>query len=144
MRVVVLIVEAHGQQGVIAQIGFQGTEIDTGLALVTFHERVFVLIGRHGAAAHVAAVGERAANVDLGAVIVPAASPYLDAGLEVAGRFFADQVDRRTGRAGTGQQAGCSLEDFHPVIDGHVAQGLPRRVRRVAQGGNAVVLEVLD
>ena len=142
--VVVLVIKAQGQEGVIAEVGFEGAEIDPGLALVAVHERVLVLVGRHGTAANVAAVGKRAADVDLGAVVIPTAGTDIDAGLEFAGRFFADQVDRRPRGSGTGQEAGGTLEDFHAVVDGHVTQGLPRGVRRVAQGGNAVVLEILD
>lgn len=43
-----------------------------------------------------------------------------------------------------GEQAGGALEHFDAVVDRHVSHGLACRVLGVAQGRNAVVLEVLD
>jgi hypothetical protein len=143
LRVAVLVIEADGEQGVFGQVGFQRAEIHIGVALVVVHERVLVLIRRHRAATHVAAVGQRATHVDLGAIVVPTAGAEFHAGLEVAGGLFADQVDRRARGASAGEQAGSALENFHAVIDRHVGQGLAGRVGGVAQGRNAVVLEVL-
>ena len=65
-------------------------------------------------------------------------------GLELAGRFFAHHIDGAAGAACAGEQPGCTLENFDPVVNGSVGQGVPGRVLRVLQDRNAVVLKVLD
>ena len=109
------------------------------------HERVLVLVGGYRPAADVAGLGQRAADVQFGAVIVPTARAQFDMALEFMGRFLADQVDRGAEGPRTGEQAGRPLEYFHPVVDGHVTERIARGVADVAgRRGNPVVLEVVD
>ncbi|MNJ61418.1 hypothetical protein D3C77_572030 [compost metagenome] len=65
--------------------------------------------------------------------------------LEISGGFFTHQIDGGAQGPGTGQQSCGAFKYLDTVIDGHVAQGIARRIGDVAYGGgNAVVLEVVD
>ncbi|MNT79091.1 hypothetical protein D3C72_2183930 [compost metagenome] len=61
------------------------------------HERMLVLVGGDRPCPHIAGFGQRPAEVDLRAVVVPAASAQLHVALELGGRFLADQVDGAAG-----------------------------------------------
>ena len=142
---VVLVVAAHGQQGVGGQVEFEDAVVGRGLARIVVEERLLVLVGRHCAAANIAGFGQRPADVQFAAVVVPGAHAQGGVALELGGGLLAHQVDGGAQGAGAGQQAGGTLEHFHPVVDGHVAEGVASRIGDVAHGGgNAVVLEVVD
>ncbi|MND86746.1 hypothetical protein D3C80_787260 [compost metagenome] len=143
--VVVLVVGANGQQGVRVEVELEDAVVDAGLALVVIKERVLVLIGRHRPATHIGAVGQRAADVQFAAVVVPAAGAKGEVALELGGGLLAHQVDGGAQGACASQQSGSALEHFDAVVDGHVAEAVAGRVTDVARGrGNAVVLEVVD
>ncbi|MNM82805.1 hypothetical protein D3C81_948470 [compost metagenome] len=67
----VLVVGAHGQQGARRQVRLQRAIREFGTALVAVDERMLVLIRRHGARAHAAAVVQGSAHVRHAAVIAP-------------------------------------------------------------------------
>lgn len=104
---------------------------------------MLVLPGTYRAATHAAISGQRSADIDFGAVVVPAA----DAERRTAGKFLArllaHQVDGRAGIAHAGQQAGGTLEHFDAVVDRGIAERIARGIGRVARHRNTVVLEVL-
>ena len=106
---------------------------------------MLVLVSRHRPTPDIPGFGQRAAHIQLAAVVVPGADARAGVALELCGGLFAHKVDGRTQGAGASEQAGGALEHFDPVIDRHVAQGVTRRVGHVARSGrNAVVLEVVD
>ena len=106
--------------------------------------RVSILIHRHQAPAHATVFIQRPGNIAFSAVVVPRARAGRDRGLELAGRLFADQVDRGRGLAGAREQAGGALDDINPVIQGHVDLGRAFIKHPVILGVHTVVLEVGD
>ena len=65
-------------------------------------------------------------------------------GLEVTGRLFAHHVDGPARPASASEQPGGAFEYLDAVIDRRIGECVTRRVLRVLQDGNAVVLEVFN
>ena len=106
--------------------------------------RVGILVNRHHSPAHAAIVIQRPGDITFGAIVVPRARAGSDRCLEVAGRFFANQVDRGRRLARAGQQAGSALDDIDAVIQGHIDLGRTFIEHAVIQGVHPVVLKVGD
>ena len=141
-RLDVLVVHAEGEQGVGGEVGLDDAVEHVVFLRGVIAVRVGILIHRHQAPAHATVFIQRPGNIAFGAVVVPRARAGGDRGLELAGRFFADQVDRGRGLAGAREQAGGALDDIDAVIEGHVDLGCAFIEYPVIQGVDAVVLEV--
>src|SRR5690606_8223554 len=143
-RLVVLIVETQSQQCVGSEVGLKNAIEHRCFAPVTIQMRMFVLISHHASTPQATAFVQRATYVDFAPIVIPAAYASRDVAAEVAGGLLAAQADGGARRAAACQQAGGALEHLDAVIDSRVAQGVARRVGRVACHGYAVILEVLD
>lgn len=115
-----LVLRADGEQGVGAQVELGHPVEQAGALVGHVVEVVAVLVGGHRSAAHVAAGAQRAADVDLGAVAVPAPGAEGGAGGEFALRPLAHQVDGGRRVAGAMQQSVGAAKDLDPLVDRHV------------------------
>ncbi|MNQ59934.1 hypothetical protein D3C85_741970 [compost metagenome] len=83
---------------------------------------VLVLIGPDKSSAQRGVIVQGTRDVAFGAVVVPGTRAAGDRRLEIAGRFLAHQVDRGRRIARACHQPGSALDDFDPVVGGHVHQ----------------------
>ncbi|MNM57351.1 hypothetical protein D3C81_685490 [compost metagenome] len=114
------------------------------LAPLVVDEAVALVLVGDDAPADPAIVGQRAASVQLQAIVVPGAglAGEGDGGSGLAA--FAHQVDRTARAAGALQQAGSAAQDFHTVEE-HQVLGRPVAQRIVvARDRHTVVLPVVD
>lgn len=135
-RVDVLVLRTDGEQGVGAQVELGHPVEQAGTLVGHVVEVVAVLVGGHRSAAHVAAGAQRAADVDLGAVAVPAPGAEGGAGGELALRPLAHQVDGGRRVAGAMQQSVGAAEDLDPLVDRHVLRrtgGIAEQCRHPVQ-----------
>ncbi|MNT72627.1 hypothetical protein D3C72_2112490 [compost metagenome] len=108
------------------------------------NETVVLLVRRDHAATHVTGWGQRAGQVDFGAILVPRAHSSGDVAFELFSRAFAHQIDggRRVSRAG--HQASRTAQHFDTVVDGHVRKALRRHLRcDIQRRRNAIELVII-
>jgi hypothetical protein len=141
-RAIGLAAQANAEQGVFAQVGFDDAVHRLLLLGQVVHERLAIFIGRDEAPTHIAFGGQRATDVELTAVGVPAAGTQRHMTRQLAGRPLAHQVDGRRGAAEAAEQARGATQHLHPVVDGHV--GLVDAVAEAECRRDAINLEVVD
>ncbi|VVN38380.1 hypothetical protein PS655_05283 [Pseudomonas fluorescens] len=138
-------IDAEGQQGVVAHVGFEDAVEQVFALAVVIQVRVLIGIGTDETSAHVARFSQRTGNITDGAVGIPRTNGAADRGFELFGRLLADQVDRGRRIAGTGHQAGRAFDDFDAIdARGVVAIVWVLAVHAVVGDVDAVVLEVGD
>ena len=141
MRAHAAVQQARRQHGVRAQVDLGSAVEQAGLLVRAFIEEAAVGHDPDDAAAHAAAVVQRSAQVDFGAIVVPTAGAEFSAEGELPLPPLAHQVDGGRGIAGAVQQAVGAAQDLDALVDGHVF----RRGGAVAHHGrHAVLLEGFD
>ena len=141
--VVGLRIHAEGQQGIGGQVGLDDA-VEHFLALAEAVDVGVVLLVRSDEApAYVAALGQRAADVCLGAPVIPGAAGDADAALEFLSRTFANHVQGGAGSAHAVGQAGGAANDLDTVVQDHVV-ALRRALVVAVEQLQAVDLVVLD
>jgi len=112
--------QAGRQHGVRAQVDLANAIEQAGLLVRVFIEEAAVGHDADDAATRAAAVVQRPAQVDFGAIVVPASRAEFAAEGELPLRALAHQVDGGRRIAGAMQQAVGAAQDFDPLVDGHV------------------------
>ena len=134
----VLVARAEAQGGVGPEIGLHDAVEDRALLLPDILGAAGRLPRRDEAAPEPAVEGERAGDVDLAAHIVLGAGGGGGAGLEVAGRALADEVDRGARLARADHEAGGAAHELHMVVHRHVHHGIAILIGGIDRCGDAV------
>ncbi|MNN30446.1 hypothetical protein D3C81_1440950 [compost metagenome] len=112
---------ADAEGGGVVEVVVEGAIDHLVVALAHVVEVLAVLPGDHQPATQAAGRVQRAAGVELGAVVVPGACRKADAGSGLFLSALADEVDATGGAAGALEHAGGTAQHFDAVVVGHVA-----------------------
>ncbi|MNI12470.1 hypothetical protein D3C73_656550 [compost metagenome] len=96
----VLILRAHGQHRVIGDVPFQYPVRHLLVLGLAVNMALAVGVRRNKTSANMAAFGQRAGHVQLGAIVIPRAGLEGECALRLECRLLANQVHSRTGVAG--------------------------------------------
>ena len=118
--------DTGAQQGVGREVVFQRAVDHADAGVLVVAEAAGALFRQYQPPAQAAFGVQRAGDVGICAVAVPAAGAGFHVGLEVLGRALADQVDRGAVVAVTVHQAGRALEHLDAVDVGQVVHGVER------------------
>ncbi|MNM75905.1 hypothetical protein D3C81_877070 [compost metagenome] len=147
VAVVVVLLEGRPQRdrGRVTQVGFaDGVEQLVVLACVVL-VAVFRVVHQHRAAAQGALCVQRAADIELGAVVVPRAGADFRLELVFTRGSLAHHVDRRRRVTCALHQTVGAADNLHPVVHGHVVHR--HDVHRETFGDTArqaIELQVVD
>ncbi|MNM70501.1 hypothetical protein D3C81_821300 [compost metagenome] len=143
-RLLAVVADAATHGGGIAQVNVQRAIQRVRLAPLVVDETVALILVGNDPAAHPTVGGQRAASVQLQAIVVPGAGLAGDGDGWGGLATLAHQVDRAAGAAGALQQARGAAQ-YLDTVEEHQVLGRPVTQRVVvARDRHAVVLPVVD
>ncbi|MNY48467.1 hypothetical protein D3C86_1838040 [compost metagenome] len=112
--------DRQAQGGVLTQIDVQRPVQRVGLAPLVIDEGITLVFVGHDASAHGAGLVQRAAGIQLQAVVIPRASLAGDGHGRCVLAALAHQIDGAARAAGALQQSGSTAQHFHAIKEDQV------------------------